>query len=306
MSIKCTFTGSEPSPKGLGFCARNEKENAVRIGNNEKLWIVKNGKWLILNNFTLKEKDVSINDLVYFIDTKKNIQICGIKCNSKSVPIEIRLNNSDMFYECLENSNFSLNKCNIEKYYYQVKLDKYYCKTLFFTECNNNEYFHNLNKKGILLDIWLENNRKNDKCMNINDIMNMKINQNIIFAFFDRNLDESLLNIESRKIYNIINLVKKCNLLGYIIKLSENEFKISMYGEETTGIYPFDINYSDVNDDVQRWYPLKNGYLPASYSNKLKKKKMHISEFPKKTLIGSRGCFIMYNKLNINDKIYYL
>ena len=38
------FSGNEPSPKGLGFCAHAEKEGTIRMGRNQKEWIVKADK----------------------------------------------------------------------------------------------------------------------------------------------------------------------------------------------------------------------------------------------------------------------
>lgn len=37
----CTYTGNEPSPKGFGFCARNEQVGTKKIGTDGNVWIVK-------------------------------------------------------------------------------------------------------------------------------------------------------------------------------------------------------------------------------------------------------------------------
>lgn len=36
-----SFTGKEPSPKGVGFCARNENIGTVKKGGDGKMWVVK-------------------------------------------------------------------------------------------------------------------------------------------------------------------------------------------------------------------------------------------------------------------------
>ena len=35
------YTGLEPSPKGLGFCARFEKDGKVRFGRDGRRWVVR-------------------------------------------------------------------------------------------------------------------------------------------------------------------------------------------------------------------------------------------------------------------------
>ena len=43
---KKTYTGHEPSPKGLGFCASGEKEGTEMKGKDGNMWVKKNGKWV--------------------------------------------------------------------------------------------------------------------------------------------------------------------------------------------------------------------------------------------------------------------
>ena len=43
---KKKYTGQEPSPKGLGFCASGEKEGTKMKGKDGNLWIKKNGRWI--------------------------------------------------------------------------------------------------------------------------------------------------------------------------------------------------------------------------------------------------------------------
>ena len=40
----CPHTGKEPSPKGLGFCARNETIGTVAQGRDNNMWIVVSDK----------------------------------------------------------------------------------------------------------------------------------------------------------------------------------------------------------------------------------------------------------------------
>ena len=42
---KGKYTGEEPSPKGLGYCARDEKEGEIMKGRDGENWIVSGGRW---------------------------------------------------------------------------------------------------------------------------------------------------------------------------------------------------------------------------------------------------------------------
>lgn len=43
---KKTYIGTEPSPKGLGYCASGEKEGTEMKGKDGNMWVKKNGKWM--------------------------------------------------------------------------------------------------------------------------------------------------------------------------------------------------------------------------------------------------------------------
>ena len=47
---KKTYLGSEPSPKGLGYCASGEKEGTEMKGKDGNMWVKKNGKWAKINS----------------------------------------------------------------------------------------------------------------------------------------------------------------------------------------------------------------------------------------------------------------
>ena len=40
------YKGDEPSPKGLGFCAKYEVDGNIRKGKDGNLWEVTNGRWV--------------------------------------------------------------------------------------------------------------------------------------------------------------------------------------------------------------------------------------------------------------------
>lgn len=53
---KKSYTGKEPSPKGLGFCASGEKEGTVMKGLDGNMWIKSNDKWIKKSNTAEYEK----------------------------------------------------------------------------------------------------------------------------------------------------------------------------------------------------------------------------------------------------------
>lgn len=54
---KKTYTGNEPSPKGLGYCASAEKEGTKMKGQDGNIWIKSNGKWVATSYIKL---DISL------------------------------------------------------------------------------------------------------------------------------------------------------------------------------------------------------------------------------------------------------
>ena len=95
---KRTYKGTEPSPKGLGYCAHSEKVGEIKKGRDNNLWIVKeykkSKKWIkykgagkdktkkkALNKYKtidetieklLNKKLISENDENYITDLFKN------------------------------------------------------------------------------------------------------------------------------------------------------------------------------------------------------------------------------------------
>ena len=63
MKKKCTFKGTEPSPKGKGYCARNLKVGKRMKGKDGNMWVVKKTKrgqrWFKIKNKKKLTKSVS-------------------------------------------------------------------------------------------------------------------------------------------------------------------------------------------------------------------------------------------------------
>jgi hypothetical protein len=74
---KRTYTGKEPSPKGLGYCASGEKEGTKMEGKDGSMWIKKKGRWIKYN---------ICDDFVgYSIPVRKSVVrlLYGIKSNKE-------------------------------------------------------------------------------------------------------------------------------------------------------------------------------------------------------------------------------
>jgi len=57
-NLKKHYTGDEPSPKGLGYCASGEKEGKTMKGKDGNMWIIKNGRWIKhQNDYSIKLKN---------------------------------------------------------------------------------------------------------------------------------------------------------------------------------------------------------------------------------------------------------
>jgi hypothetical protein len=73
---KKTYTGEEPSPKGLGFCAGSEKEGTIMKGKDGNMWIKSNGRWV---------KNKSDEDVKKILPNKNKTDIDKIDINKISL-----------------------------------------------------------------------------------------------------------------------------------------------------------------------------------------------------------------------------
>ena len=60
------YTGTEPSPKGLGYCAHAEEIGSIRVGNDENVWKVietskKTKMWVIQSKYFTK-RPISLSE----------------------------------------------------------------------------------------------------------------------------------------------------------------------------------------------------------------------------------------------------
>ena len=78
------YKGTEPSPKGLGFCAHTMKRGSKMRGNDGNEWIVKKTskdikRWVINNCMSSKEASKWIKKNILIDDLKKKMEKEGVK-----------------------------------------------------------------------------------------------------------------------------------------------------------------------------------------------------------------------------------
>ena len=110
---KKSYKGTEPSPKGLGYCGSGEKEGTIKKGKDGKQWIIKNKRWIKYNS-NKKNKDESYK-------TDDNIIKYYSSIGSNDVPYPVAIG---------------------EKYVYFLVEKTYVLKTLLKKNSKESEYIN--------------------------------------------------------------------------------------------------------------------------------------------------------------------
>jgi len=126
---KRSYTGKEPSPKGLGYCASGEKEGKKMKGKDGNMWIKSNGKWHISNNIC--------ENIVKYVKTKK---FRGHAYKTDTYGKEI----DNKFYKWISYNEFADKSSQIERGYKKGKVDK---KKVNEYICGNKKTAKDLDKK---------------------------------------------------------------------------------------------------------------------------------------------------------------
>jgi hypothetical protein len=121
-NVKRTYTGNEPSPKGLGYCASGEKEGTIMKGKDGKMWIKKNGKWIHDIKEPNSQKINNCKNIVKYIKTKnfkyKNPYMYKENIFGKEI--------NGKFYEWKSYNEFSEKSSKIKPGYKKDKIDQKY------------------------------------------------------------------------------------------------------------------------------------------------------------------------------------
>ena len=158
-TTKGTYKGTEPSPKGLGYCAKGEKTTKKKRGLDGNMWIIgetKNGvkRWI---KYIKKSKNISgtkkiINEipLKYHktVSTEKNTSISRSLKQMSTIEIKKYLNTLPKHVK--KTTNYSLWKMGLgpNKWYYDDKTEN---------------IISNILKGGVtkLFKVKIKNNKKN-------------------------------------------------------------------------------------------------------------------------------------------------
>lgn len=80
---KGTYKGTEPSPKGLGYCAKHEDWDTLRKGRDGKYWIVRSyetgNRWVKVKNFDKNVKKYEKKSKGGFFSSPSNTKMIGLE-----------------------------------------------------------------------------------------------------------------------------------------------------------------------------------------------------------------------------------
>lgn len=283
---KKTYTGNEPSPKGLGYCASGEKEGTKMKGKDGNMWIKSNGKW-VKNNTTLVNKsntNLCENIVKYY-------KIHKLKSGHKYTTFIFGKEINGKFYKWKSYNKFSSKSSPIEEGYKKGKINKDYVNTYI---CGNNKTDKDLDKnihKNYKTYLIHDNGSKPFLVAIKNNIAKIfKINKNIEKKdnppdyYYNQLIKEYKFNkIFIPKGYDAIDIKDYKEYQGNSILLETKDNYVYI----GTEIYEFNIDdevinyYSPVgNNDVP--YPIAIGnenvyfmldkkYVELSYFNNFKK-----------------------------------
>ena len=131
---KKSFTGNEPSPKGLGYCAHSEEIGTLKKGLDGNLWIVvKTGK--NIKRWIIHKKILTKNNIYYKKIKEKHIGYKTYFTHSNyQRPYLVYIKNNNVFiYNIPENIEIdkSSNKSSDNKWMYINLVKKYRAQEIF-------------------------------------------------------------------------------------------------------------------------------------------------------------------------------
>ena len=140
----------------------------------------------------------------------------------------------------------------------------------------------------------------------INDILKLNKGDILDLLILDRDVWDIVLHKQNRyRICDPIDFFKK-NIGRYIHKDGLSGTLIIYLGYNEILIENFEFH---VEIDQNRWYPLKNGYLPKNDPQYMYafdfNKDIHWTEFPVSTGIGYRGPAVLKSKLELLPNIVW-
>ena len=150
---KRSYKGTEPSPKGLGYCASGEKVGTIKKGKDKKKWIIKEIKnkvkrWVKLNKkISDNNKKLNCNKFVRY--QKKEKTFFGTTITTKLMGIQER---KGFLRKYISPNTFEETETKIPKDYSKKKITKkfinnYYCNNKKKVLEKDNKEFKKIEKK---------------------------------------------------------------------------------------------------------------------------------------------------------------
>jgi hypothetical protein len=152
-----SYKGTEPSPKGLGWCAHNEKIGTIKKGKNNKMWIVKkvssgSKRWIKHSGSNKKyistDNDEKIDCKKFRTYIKKENSLFGKKIK-KIMGIEVKHRHIRKF---ISFNKFSNDITKVPSEYKKIKISKWnlenYCKSGVKLLKKNNDMFKQIKHGG--------------------------------------------------------------------------------------------------------------------------------------------------------------
>jgi hypothetical protein len=134
-----SYKGTEPSPKGLGYCAHVEEINTIKKDRNGNKWIInttKNGvkRWIKYNNSDSSK--IYCSKFVSYINNKNDF-IRGLEINKGFI------------YKYINYNNFELTQTKIPKDFKKSKISEEFVKEHYCNEKKNSLIKNNIYIKKI-------------------------------------------------------------------------------------------------------------------------------------------------------------
>lgn len=136
---KRSYTGKEPSPKGLGYCAHAEKIGSIKKGKDGNMWIIQKTKQGY-KKWTKKKQNIDKLDCSKFVSYEKNVG--NPKYNEKNIIDGLELEKG-YIYKTIDFNKFEKEPTKIPKGYKKRRLKTEFVK----------EYLCNSSKQSLTRDI---------------------------------------------------------------------------------------------------------------------------------------------------------
>lgn len=156
-----TYNGTEPSPKGLGYCAHAEKVDTIRKGRDKNDWIVK--KYGNIKRWVKYKKEYDLSNELHFRFTRNN---SVIKSKTK---IQCLLSDNELII-ISDNMIMPVKKkiiVSLSKVYY----DKLKTSDILYLQFKQDGYWY---------EVYLKLSKKNSK--DIMEIIHKKCNKGVLFV----------------------------------------------------------------------------------------------------------------------------